>query len=127
MLRRLTAGERTRVRALRTPAAGDAVRRSSRRIADVATLRAQLLAELTRDFTELARGLLARMGDADDVALRAHPDDLARLADLDPRIARIADPALSRGGCLLQSASGELDATVETRVALLLAGAEVEP
>ena len=55
------------------------------------------------------------------ITLRVHPDDHPLVADgagdvLAARGARlVADPAITRGGCLVESSIGHIDASVETR------------
>jgi flagellar assembly protein FliH len=55
------------------------------------------------------------------VTLRVHPDDHALIAEgaaevIEARGARVvADPAISRGGCMVESNIGVVDATLETR------------
>lgn len=55
------------------------------------------------------------------IALRVHPDDHPLVADgagdvLAARGARlVADPSITRGGCLVESSIGHIDASVETR------------
>jgi flagellar assembly protein FliH len=55
------------------------------------------------------------------ITLRVHPDDQPLVAMgaadvLDARGARLlADPAMARGGCLVESDIGVIDATLETR------------
>lgn len=92
---------------------------------DLAQLRTRLTHELARGFGALVAELVARMGDATDLTLRAHPDDLASLGELDPAATRVGDATLTRGGCVVESTESRLDATVEARVALLLAAVEV--
>ena len=95
-----------------------------------------LIAELTRSpagIGDLVAEALARLRLAPAVTLHLHPDDRAllpppaRLCEahgMHGALAIVEDPSLTRGGCLLQSADGTLDARVETRVELLLAAAE---
>lgn len=125
MLRRLAAAERTRARSLFTPDIAAPTPTAHYR-ADAARLRALLISELSRSFAALAGPLIARSG-AGPITLRAHPNDLAELPALpgDAPLTRLADPSLTRGGCVVESAAGMLDATVEARVARLLAAAEV--
>jgi flagellar assembly protein FliH len=55
------------------------------------------------------------------ITLRVHPDDHPLVADgagdlIAARGARlVADPAIARGGCLVESSVGHIDASVETR------------
>jgi flagellar assembly protein FliH len=76
----------------------------------------------------LARELL-RVRRAKQVVVRVHPDDLALLAapdayirelELTGKLAFSADPTLTRGGCVLTSNLGEVDAQLETRLSLAL-------
>jgi flagellar assembly protein FliH len=76
----------------------------------------------------LARELL-RMRRAAEIVVRIHPEDLALLKptahyaqalELTGKLSFEADPALSRGGCTLSSNLGEIDAKLETRLALVL-------
>lgn len=62
------------------------------------------------------------------ITLRVHPDDHALVADgasevLTARGARlVSDPSIVRGGCLVDSSIGLIDATVETRWRRAIAG-----
>jgi len=58
-----------------------------------------------------------------EVRVRLHPDDLALLRELEagePRWQLVADPALKRGECLLESERSRLDARLETRLAAMI-------
>jgi len=77
---------------------------------------------------------LARFPGAREVAIHAHPDDLALLGSAAALAARhaldgtpvlVPAPTFTRGGCRIVSAGGELDARVETRVLRALAAGEV--
>lgn len=72
---------------------------------------------------------LSRVRGARRITLRAHPADLALLEPADALSARLelsgvltvsADASLDRGGCVLESDLGEIDARLETRLALAL-------
>jgi flagellar biosynthesis/type III secretory pathway protein FliH len=72
---------------------------------------------------------LSRVRGARHVTLHAHPADLALLEPVDDLCARLelsgvltfsADASLERGGCVLESDLGEIDARLETRLALAL-------
>lgn len=73
--------------------------------------------------------LLERLRRARRLRIRVHPDDRAALEpcmqalrERDPRPLELAietDPQLSRGGCVVQSEIGTLDARVETQLAAL--------
>ena len=82
----------------------------------------------------LLRPHLARMRRAQQLTLRLHPEDCAHLRNapgllaqlceqpqLEARLELRADPSLARGDCVIESNLGELDARVQTRLALLAA------
>jgi flagellar biosynthesis/type III secretory pathway protein FliH len=75
---------------------------------------------------------LARVRHAQRLSLRLHPDDAAWLDEhraalqarcaalqLDAQLELLADPSVTRGGCMVEANVGELDARVETRLTLL--------
>jgi flagellar biosynthesis/type III secretory pathway protein FliH len=73
---------------------------------------------------------LTRVQAARRVVLRVHPEDLALLDSTETLRARHelraplsfeADETLSRGGCVIDSDLGQLDARLETRLSLALA------
>ena len=78
-------------------------------------LRPDLVAQVAQEALETL--LLS----AKHITLRVHPDDHALIAQgtadtLDARGARLlADPSMSRGGCLVESDIGVIDASIETR------------
>jgi flagellar assembly protein FliH len=58
-----------------------------------------------------------------ELRVRLHPDDLALLRELDaaePHWQLVAEPALERGDCLLESERSRLDARLETRLAAMI-------
>lgn len=58
-----------------------------------------------------------------ELRVRLHPEDLALLRELDavePHWQLVADAALKRGDCLLESGGSRLDATVQTRLGALI-------
>lgn len=58
-----------------------------------------------------------------ELRIAVHPDDLELLRELDASETHWrfgADPALSRGDCMLESARSRLDARVETRLAAVI-------
>jgi flagellar assembly protein FliH len=69
---------------------------------------------------------LSRARRARDVVVRVHPDDAGQLASLKASIAARAgcpadfavrvDPALTRGGCVVETELGTVDARLETRL-----------
>jgi flagellar biosynthesis/type III secretory pathway protein FliH len=62
-----------------------------------------------------------------DVRLRVHPDDLASLRDAEPRlierlararcIALLSDPSVGRGGVVVETEAGSVDARLATQLA----------
>lgn len=74
----------------------------------------------------LARGLLDRARDKRRAVLRVHPEDYARLLEArralleglpeDADLRLEADPAVGRGGCLLETPSGILDGRLESQL-----------
>ena len=82
----------------------------------------------------LLRPHLSRMRRAQQLVLRLHPEDcaflraspelLAQLCEqqsLEGRLELRPDASLARGDCVIESNLGELDARVQTRIALLAA------
>jgi flagellar assembly protein FliH len=73
----------------------------------------------------LLRDGLQRLEHAGSLTFRVNPEDLQRLADLQSRLlagladpARVrfeADPAISAGGCFIESEAGDIDARLERR------------
>jgi flagellar assembly protein FliH len=58
-----------------------------------------------------------------ELRVHVHPDDLALLQELGAAESHwqlLADPALARGDCQLESARSRLDARVETRLAAVI-------
>jgi flagellar assembly protein FliH len=83
---------------------------------------------------------LPRMRRSQRLTLRLHPDDAAWLRDHEEALAKLCrehrmegrltlqpDANIARGGCVLESNLGELDARVETRLSLLAAALGLEP
>lgn len=60
---------------------------------------------------------LARARNVSRVRIRVHPDDAAQLEDRGLKILR--DPAIERGGCLVETDRGIVDARLETRIEAL--------
>lgn len=99
---------------------------------------AELMGSTLQAEPEKILGLLAphltRMQRAAQLVLRVHPDDadwlaqheralkeLCELSQLEGSLELRPDPTLTRGGCCIESNLGDLDARVETRLALLAA------
>jgi flagellar assembly protein FliH len=124
---------------------GDAmVRRLGETLEELASLRQTLLQQSERQLVQLALALarrivrreiaadeellmalarvaLDKLGEAGPAAIRLHPDDFARAA---PRGAErwaaahvtvVADPAVSRGGCRVESPFGFVDASIDAQ------------
>jgi len=71
-----------------------------------------------------AQQLLVRLHPDDHAFLKARPDLLAQLREqqqLEGRLELRSDASLTRGGCVIETNLGELDARVETRLALMAA------
>ena len=71
-----------------------------------------------------AQQLLLRLHPADHAVLQQQPELLAQLRgqhQLDGRLELRSDASLTRGGCVIESNLGELDARVETRLSLMAA------
>lgn len=72
----------------------------------------------------VAQSALSEMSAGPTVALRIHPDDEELLQSSLPalglpasvHVALVADPTVSRGGCLIESGAGRVDATIETQI-----------
>jgi flagellar assembly protein FliH len=69
----------------------------------------------------LARVALERLGDAGNATIRLHPEDCSHTVQrhgdhwAGARVRVIADPSVSRGGCLVESDFGLIDAGVEAQ------------
>ena len=68
----------------------------------------------------MARLALDRLGDSTSVTVRLHPDDLAVVADRAerwdrPHVSVVADRDIGRGGCVVDSDFGAIDASVEAQ------------
>ncbi len=76
-----------------------------------------------------AEALAAARARSGLVLLRVHPDDLTAIVAARPALAAriaaavelraIADPAVGRGGCVVETPAGRLDARLETQLAAL--------
>ncbi len=56
---------------------------------------------------------------AERVELRVHPEDAELLERLPPNVEVVPDPAIARGGCLVCSERGEVDARIEVQLCAL--------
>lgn len=78
---------------------------------------------------DLARAALSEVAWCQQITLRLHPDDAQRLTTAQPRLAAAldpgaelrleADPKLSPGACVVETESGDVDASVEVQLAAL--------
>ncbi len=76
--------------------------------------------------TQLLSGLVDELQGADNIQVRLHPDDLAFIEELRSkgvkdaekleRVKLLATASVQKGGCLIETNFGEIDATVEQRV-----------
>ncbi|HEX2660384.1 MAG TPA: FliH/SctL family protein, partial [Polyangia bacterium] len=116
--------EAERIRADALPAARTlAVRMAEKIVGQALDLQPALLADIAARVLETAR---ARAG---VLRLRVHPDDVAALESKRPsltaRLARsvevrlVADPAVGRHGCVVESPAGQFDGRLETQLAAL--------
>lgn len=84
-------------------------------------VRDELVARPERVASVAAEAVSALLDSARHVRIHVHPDDLALVRDgitetLAAREARlIADHAVTRGGCVVQSTAGQVDASIERR------------
>lgn len=110
--RRLIAESETGVIRLAVEIARRVCKRLSLRDCDVAKANAEKLIELVRHHH--------------DAQLRVHPDDLREIGVVSPawvdlmkqqrHVAVVADETVSRGGCVLASSAGRVDADIETQI-----------
>jgi flagellar assembly protein FliH len=69
----------------------------------------------------LARVALDKLGEAGPATIRLHPEDFARAAARGAErwaaahVSVVADPAVSRGGCLVESPFGFVDASIDAQ------------
>ena len=121
MLRRLTQTI-DELSALRT----ETMRRSEQQVIQLAMAIARRMIdrEIATDrglLVALARVALDRLGDQSAATIRLHPDDFAAIAaagggaGADSSVTIVADPVVGRGGCLVQSDFGLMDASIESQ------------
>ncbi len=66
----------------------------------------------------MARVALDRLGERTPATIRLHPEDLAAIGQAEwagPHVRVVGDPTLSRGGCLVESEFGLIDASVDAQ------------
>ena len=120
MLRRLTQTIEE-LSALRT----DTIRRTEEQVVQLAMAIARRMVgrELAADrglLVAMARVALDRLGDTSAATIRLHPEDFAALAPAggvapDSSVSIVADPVVARGGCLVQSEFGLMDAGLDSQ------------
>lgn len=126
-------GEATEIRARALAAAARVRAQAQREVATVALrvaekLLASELATRPEVVVDVAAAALALTRGA-GLTLRAHPEDVAALAAARPRLlAALAEPcdvelradaAVSRGGCVIETEAGTVDARLEVQLAAL--------
>ena len=104
------------------------VRRTEREVAElsIAIARRVVKRELALDqdlVLAMARVALDRLGDVSAATIRLHPDDYAAamagrggLPASAPGVQILSDPAIQRGGCLVQSPFGSIDVGAATQI-----------
>jgi len=116
--------EAERIRAEALPGAQALAARMAQKIVGRAVaLDPPVMAEIAAQALEAARARAGRL------VLRVHPEDLATIEGQRPRLAArlaegvelrvVADPTVSRHGCIVDSPAGRLDARLETQLAVL--------
>ena len=76
----------------------------------------------TPSYRRMARVALDRLGDTGPATIRLHPDDYAIVTSGQARhsggrtVDIVADPRVARGGCLVESEFGSIDASVDAQV-----------
>jgi len=67
----------------------------------------------------IVRDVLARARRARHVSVRVHPEDSERIAEAFDGVEVIADRAITRGGCVVETDLGRLDARLQVRLSAL--------
>jgi flagellar assembly protein FliH len=101
----------------------DLVRRTERQAVQLVLAIAERIVgrEITLDralLVGMARAALDRLGDRGTATIRLHPDDYAAIASKQVAEAQVrvaADPAVGRGGCVVQSDFGFMDVSPEAQ------------
>jgi flagellar assembly protein FliH len=116
----------------------DAVREATALAVEVAArvLRAELAARPER-VADVVRGAIRRASDRSALVARVSPQDLAACRAAAPEIMEqmggiarlevVDDPRVSPGSCLLETAAGDVDATVESQLARILEALAAPP
>lgn len=79
-----------------------------------------LIAEALQ-LTAGASSVVLRLNPADVQEIKMHADDWQQLLANQRSLKVIADPGISRGGCLLETPAGEIDGRIETQLARISA------
>jgi flagellar biosynthesis/type III secretory pathway protein FliH len=84
---------------------------AARIVGEIVALEPDRIAAVVRD-------ALSRARRARGVDVRVHPDDVAMLeaAELGPAVRLVSDPGIARGGCVVKSELGVIDARVEVQL-----------
>ncbi|MDJ0782910.1 MAG: FliH/SctL family protein [Desulfosarcinaceae bacterium] len=87
------------------------------------------IGELPQALPSVLNQALAKVMDTNRLNIRVNPDDLARLKDsqnlldlptIDPaRLTWSADPGIGRGGCIVETDFGDIDARIEHQLMLI--------
>lgn len=126
------------VAALRTRALSDAEREAQRAALMIAGKLLQQQLEVQPDAVQaLVTPLFARVRHAQRLCVLANPQDASALApllatisaraELEGTVELVSDPTIARGGCIIRSGLGEIDARVETRLHELARALDWEP
>jgi flagellar biosynthesis/type III secretory pathway protein FliH len=116
----------------------DAVREATGLAVEIAArvLRAELAARPER-VAEVVRGAIRRAADRSALVARVNPGDLAACRAAVPaimeemggisRLEVVDDPRVSAGSCLLETSSGDVDATIESQLGRILEALAAPP
>jgi flagellar assembly protein FliH len=105
----------------------DMIRRTERQMVQLALAIASRLVhrEITIDrglLAGMARVALDRLGEHASATIRLHPDDYLAVTSVQTapwaseQVRLVADPQVSRGGCLVQSDFGFMDASADAQI-----------
>jgi flagellar assembly protein FliH len=103
----------------------DLIRRTERQLVELslAIARQVLRREISLDrslLVAMARVALDRLGETKAATIRLHPDDYAELnagaaASAGPTVSIVADPAVERGGCLVECDAGWMSVGLDSQ------------
>jgi flagellar assembly protein FliH len=118
---------------------GEIIRRTERQMIQLVLAIAERIVhrEVSLDRTLLAgmaRAALDRLGEYGSATIRLHPDDFAAIgakATTDGPVRIVADPVVTRGGCLVQSDFGFMDVSPDSQfkelARVLLSDSDLSP